>query len=178
MKEDEVLEYLNQLESVDESLSEFSKKYSELAAFLADYDFLKDKNHLSQKEVAKRMGTTQSAISRIECFKTNPSYLQLKKMAEAVGGKFYISPIADYVYSIPVDLQEQVKEIADKKHEAVVKYLDNCIREVIQSDYDKLDVELDKNLFYLDTSKTCEPDFSETVTALSDGECNNDYLAA
>lgn len=36
---------------------------------------------MTQKDIADRMGTTQSAISRIASLKTNPSYKQLLKMA-------------------------------------------------------------------------------------------------
>ena len=144
MNKDEVLDYISQLEAEDKSLNEFSKRYSELALFLADYDFLKDKKCLSQKEIARRMGTTQSAVSRIERFKTNPSYLQLKKMAEAVGGELFLSPMGEYSMTLPADLREPVRSAARKKNMPVRTYLENCVRNALQSDYKNKPVNLRK----------------------------------
>ncbi len=178
MNEDEVLDYMNQLENENAELSEFSEKYSALASFLADYDFLKDKNKLSQKDIAKKMGTTQSAVSRIERFKTNPSYLQLKKMAEAVGGKLCLSPMADFSITLPIDLQEKVKSVAQKKNESVSEYLNNCIRNAVLSDYEELNVEFSNGYFYSDRATQSVQQFSEEIKDSSSAECNFDILAA
>ena len=43
------------------------------------------KNKLTQKELAKRMGTKQSVISRVENAKTTPSLSFLKRLAEVLG---------------------------------------------------------------------------------------------
>jgi ribosome-binding protein aMBF1 (putative translation factor) len=42
------------------------------------------KNNISQKELAKRLGTGQSAISRLESGTYNPSFKFLKKLAKAL----------------------------------------------------------------------------------------------
>ncbi len=41
---------------------------------------------LSQEEVAKRMGTTQSAVARLESGKRPPSMRTMQRFAQAVGG--------------------------------------------------------------------------------------------
>lgn len=46
---------------------------------------------LSQAEVAQRMGTTQSAIARIESGKQKPSTRTLERYAHATGSKIKIS---------------------------------------------------------------------------------------
>ena len=46
---------------------------------------------LSQKDVARRMGTTQSAIARMESGKPLPSLRSLKRYAQATGTKIKIS---------------------------------------------------------------------------------------
>lgn len=43
------------------------------------------KNNISQKELAKRLGTGQSAISRLESGTYNPSFKFLQKLAKALG---------------------------------------------------------------------------------------------
>ena len=178
MSKDEVLDYMSQLESEDKSLAEFSEKYSELALFLADYDFLKDKNRLSQKEIAKKMGTTQSAVSRIERFKMNPSYLQLKKMAEAVGGKLFLSPMGEYSITLPADLQESVQVAAHIKNISLQAYLENCIRNALRADYKDLDVESDDEYFCPTTYNQRSRNFQKEMNEEMYSDYENDIYAA
>lgn len=46
--------------------------------------------HLTQEDVAKRMGTTQSVIARLESGHPMPSLRSLKRYAQAVNGKVEI----------------------------------------------------------------------------------------
>ena len=48
------------------------------------------KAHLTQEEVAKRMGTTQSVVARLESGHPLPSLRSLKRYAQAVNGKLEI----------------------------------------------------------------------------------------
>jgi transcriptional regulator with XRE-family HTH domain len=45
---------------------------------------------LSQAELADRMGTSQSAIARLESGQTLPSTKTLLRFAEATGSKFHV----------------------------------------------------------------------------------------
>jgi len=49
------------------------------------------KNRISQKELAKKIGTSQAAISRIEGMDANPSLKLLKRIAKALDSKLQIS---------------------------------------------------------------------------------------
>lgn len=49
------------------------------------------KGNLSQRDLAKKMGTSQAQISKIEGMNGNPSLSFLKRLAEALGGKLQIS---------------------------------------------------------------------------------------
>ena len=64
-----------------EKIEDFVKLNKALASFMNDFCLLKEKNDLSQKEVAAYAGTTQSAISRIETMNTNPSYKPIRSSA-------------------------------------------------------------------------------------------------
>ena len=46
---------------------------------------------MSQKQLAAKMGTQQSALSRLESGTYNPSLAFLKKVSAALGGKLHIS---------------------------------------------------------------------------------------
>ncbi len=48
------------------------------------------KADLTQEEVARRMGTTQSVVARLESGKPLPSLRSLKRYASAVGGRLEI----------------------------------------------------------------------------------------
>lgn len=137
MKNDQVLDYMDSLEKKDEELNAFVKTYEALSAFLTDFDYLKDSLGMTQKDVAEKMGTTQSAISRIASLKTNPSYKQLQKMAEAVGGDLFITPMKDMTVQVPYDLQDTVRKLADGEKKSTNDYLDEVIRDAVESEFNE-----------------------------------------
>ena len=84
----------------DELFSEWRKA----PGYVAEYDALSEefaiasaviaaRSHagLTQEELAKRMGTTQSAIARLEAGKSKPSTSTLEKLAKATGTRLRIS---------------------------------------------------------------------------------------
>ena len=46
---------------------------------------------MTQKELAEKVGTKQSAIARLEGGNSNPSVAFLEKISKALGGKLQIS---------------------------------------------------------------------------------------
>ncbi|OGG61849.1 hypothetical protein A3C87_00425 [Candidatus Kaiserbacteria bacterium RIFCSPHIGHO2_02_FULL_49_34] len=46
---------------------------------------------LSQSELAKKVGTRQSAISRLESGEGNPTFATLRKVAHALGAEAYMA---------------------------------------------------------------------------------------
>jgi len=136
MKKDQVLDYMDSLEQEDKNLDLYVKLYEALSSFLTDFEFMKDSLGMTQKDVADKMGTTQSAISRIASLKTNPSYKQLLKMAEAVGGDLYITPMKDMTVQVPYDLQKTVRKLAEGEDKTTNEYLDEVIRDAVESEYE------------------------------------------
>ena len=49
------------------------------------------KRHLTQRDLAKKVKTSQAAISRIEAMGGNPSLALLKRIAEALGTELTVS---------------------------------------------------------------------------------------
>ena len=68
---------------------------------------------LTQAALAERMGTTQSAISRMEGGGTRPSFETLERLAEAVGGEL--------VVGVGVDLSQNsaIAELVREGHALV-----------------------------------------------------------
>lgn len=134
-----------------EKIEDFVKLNKALASFMNDFCLLKEKNDLSQKEVAAYAGTTQSAISRIETMNTNPSYKVLSKLSEAVGGNLYLTPMGDMSITVPFGMQDKIKTIADSKGISVRTLLLQLIKKEISENYTaELDVQ---SLSDLDFSK-------------------------
>jgi transcriptional regulator with XRE-family HTH domain len=52
---------------------------------------LREKRGLSQRELAERLGTTQSAVARLEAGNVSPTLPTLDKVAEALGVELVIS---------------------------------------------------------------------------------------
>ena len=151
MKRNQVLDFMETLEKGDKKLDSYVKMYEALSAFLTDFDFLKDSLGLTQQDVAEKMGTTQSAVSRIASLKTNPSYNQLQKMAEAVGGELLVTPMKSMTVQVPYDLQETVRKMAAGENKSTNDYLEGVLRNAI---------ELERSSYMhrtLALSKVCEP---------------------
>ncbi|MBD5412078.1 MAG: helix-turn-helix transcriptional regulator [Treponema sp.] len=130
------MDFFTKIENEDEKLQSYVNIYEGLANFITDYEMLKGKNHLSQKDIAKSMKTTQSAISRIEILKTNPSYKTLCNLSSAVKGELYLTPMGNMTITVPYDLQEKVQNIADSKKISTKEYLLNEIRKSVDLHYE------------------------------------------
>ena len=75
---------------------EFMKEYDALEEeFALASALIQARADLSQAELARRMGTSQSAIARLESGRSRPSTRTLRKFAEATGMKlrFVFEPV-------------------------------------------------------------------------------------
>lgn len=76
---------------------EFQKEYEKADAEFALIEALvraRTEAKLSQAEVARRIGTTQSAIARLEGGGVSPSLSTLRRYAEATGTKLHVELVA------------------------------------------------------------------------------------
>ncbi len=73
---------------------EFKKGYDDLEleySIIAQVIQKRLDRGLSQKQLADKIGTKQSAISRLEGGNSNPSVAFLEKVSKALGGKLQVS---------------------------------------------------------------------------------------
>lgn len=118
-----------------ENIKDFMELYRSLASFINDFCILKEKNRLSQKEISRRAGTTQSAISRIETLKTNPSYKVLAKLSSAVGGDLYITPMGEMTVTVPFGMQDKIRAMADYRQTSVKALLLDMIKKEVSENF-------------------------------------------
>jgi DNA-binding XRE family transcriptional regulator len=74
--------------------SEYREAYNALEEEFALVNSMikaRSRAHLTQAQVAERMGTTESAVSRLESGRTRPNTETLKRYAEAVGHRLRIT---------------------------------------------------------------------------------------
>ena len=72
---------------------ELKREYERLApryAVISELIAARLKNGITQKELAKQMGTTQSSIARLEAGSINPSLGFLEKIASVMGYKLTV----------------------------------------------------------------------------------------
>ena len=84
---------LSQLKAELMADEEFRREYENLdEEFSVAAQLIKArmKANLTQDEVARRMGTTQSVVARLESGSPLPSLRSLKRYASAIGGKLEI----------------------------------------------------------------------------------------
>jgi ribosome-binding protein aMBF1 (putative translation factor) len=73
---------------------EFKKEYDALGLEFSIIEQVIRKrleNGLTQKELAEKIGTKQSAIARLESGNSNPSVAFLNKISRALGGKLQVT---------------------------------------------------------------------------------------
>ena len=70
--------------------AEAAEKFDREYAVAVELNNARERAKLSQKELAERMNTTQSVISRMESGRANISLAKLQQYAEACGGKLEI----------------------------------------------------------------------------------------
>lgn len=140
-----------------EKIEDFMKIYGSLASFMNDFCMLKDKSHLSQKEISHKAGTTQSAISRIETLNTNPSYKVLSKLSNAVGGKLYITPMGEMTITVPYGMQDKIKSIADSRQISVKTLLLDMIKNEISNSF-KLNTQITSDIQESNYTDVSNPD--------------------
>jgi len=74
--------------------TEFAKEYKRLEpqyAVISQMIAIRARKGLTQKELAKRIGTKQSAVARLESGNYNPTLEFLQKTAKALGTKLVIN---------------------------------------------------------------------------------------
>lgn len=130
----EVTAFFDELKREDSSYAEYEERFRALAQFVTEYDFGKECQKLTQAEVARRAATTQSAISRFEAMKHPPTYDVLVRVSKALGDQLFLSPFGSLSISLPYDLHDKARQIAEKHGQTIKELMQNYIRQGIARD--------------------------------------------
>ena len=83
---------------------------------------------LTQEQIAERMGTTQSAVARLEGWSANPSVKTLRRYAEATGTRLVVM-----FEPVNVDHSSADEEAASKNGAAVAEIADPKVSEPVST---------------------------------------------
>jgi len=122
------LELFEDAKKSDEAYATWSEHIDALASFVTDYEFLQGKNKFTQQDIARKIGTTQSAISRMVNLKGKPNYDLLQRVSAAVGGELLVTPLGKYSVTLPYDLIDVVDMVAKRKNIGVSELLLDIVR--------------------------------------------------
>lgn len=75
----------------------------------------RDENKFTQEDLAKRMQTKQSVISRFENMGRIPSYNFIARLSQELGHAPGITLFGDYMAVVPIEKQAKVKRMAQKR---------------------------------------------------------------
>lgn len=84
---DEIKKKLLQDPEVKKGYDDLEPEYRMLSNLIE----MRNKRKMTQKQLAKKMGTTQSALSRFEMGSINPTFKFLKKIALALNTKLSVT---------------------------------------------------------------------------------------
>lgn len=90
---------------------------------------------ISQKELAKIAGTTQSVISRFENLGRQPRISFLQRIATALGATFRGTIHGDYMYVAPKKFHEYISESAEKDGVSTSRFLDLKFTKQLQVEF-------------------------------------------
>lgn len=130
----EVTAFFDKLKVEDSRYAAYEERFGALAEFVTDYEFGKESQKLTQAEVAERAATTQSAISRFEGMKHPPSYDLLDRVSKALGDSLFLSPFGSLSISLPYDLHDKARQIAEKRGQTVKELMQDYVRQGIARD--------------------------------------------
>lgn len=123
---------------------QWSESVDALSSFIFDYEFLKSKNDLTQKEIARRAGTTQSAVSRFTSMKGKPNYDFLRKISEAVGGSLQVTPLGEFTTTLDFNYHDTAKKLADDQGITV----EELLAKILNQSFSTFSLEFGQSFMY------------------------------
>ncbi|MBW6513464.1 MAG: helix-turn-helix transcriptional regulator [Candidatus Syntrophosphaera sp.] len=103
-------------------------------------DFKRERiqQNLTQEDIAVRMGTKQTSVSRFESYDTKPTIAFLMKYAKALGKDMLIKLDTDFIIELPADYREQAKSLCLDSGSSVKQILIDGLVRYVQEQSDKM----------------------------------------
>jgi len=134
MKTEKKIEEPSTLDLLDQQYLEADNKeeidyWTPLAQIIMESIALRDAKGMTQADLAKRMQTSQSVISRFENMGRLPRYKFIAKLALALDHAPGMTLYGDYMAVAPLEKQAWIKEKADLEKIPTQKFVQNLLNE-------------------------------------------------
>jgi transcriptional regulator with XRE-family HTH domain len=93
---------------------------------------LRDSKQMSQADLAEKMKTRQSVISRFENMGRLPNYDFISRLSSALEHKLGMTLYGDYMAVVPIDKQDLIKEMANKEKKTTEKFIQDLLEYSIE----------------------------------------------
>jgi len=93
---------------------------------------IRDSKNISQADLALKMKTKQSVISRFENMGRTPNYDFIARLSIALDHKPGMTLYGDYMAIIPIEHQEYIKKLADSENMEISKYVQKLLDDSIR----------------------------------------------
>jgi len=141
---------------------------------------------LSQKQLAGKIGTKQSVVSRFENLGRSPSLKWLVRLAEGLGVRFRATIHGDYMYVVPRKLRTNICNRAALLKISVEKLLEKEITGHLENEYTLVSWE---NVFAIAFDTPCEKqpmsepfylssDPFQSTASVDENQCNKAELVS
>lgn len=166
MKNENNLSITAMMKNINSAITEsFSPKHPDywtmLSEIILESQRIRFEKDISQKQLAEKMETKQSVISRFENMGRKPNYDFLVRLAHELGGnpKMYLD--GDFSVQVPYELRSKLQEIVKQQNTDIEKYLTNCLISKINDDYIEYSSTLLQNTGYQNKYdiEACSSDF-------------------
>lgn len=121
--------------TLDDYLDSIDYKFSPIEELALEVINERLYNELTQSDLAKRMKTKQSVVSRFENLGRSPSLKWLIKIAEALGTRFRATIHGDYMYVVPRKYRTVLDARASVLEKQVVRLLEEELTEYCEEKY-------------------------------------------
>lgn len=132
MKTEKKTEEQSAIDLLDQQYLEADNKeeldyWTPLAQIITESIAIRDAKGMTQADLAKKMQTRQSVISRFENMGRLPNYKFFAKLALALGHSPGMTLYGDYMAIVPVEKQAWIKEKANRKKMPTQRFVQDLL---------------------------------------------------
>lgn len=130
LKKESFLDMLNKQYSESDNKEEIDY-WGPLTKIILESIEIRDLKQMRQTDLAKKMKTKQSVISRFENMGRLPNYDFISRLSSALGHKLGITLCGDYMAVVPISKQNFIKQMAEKMNVTTERFIKDLLEQSI-----------------------------------------------
>jgi transcriptional regulator with XRE-family HTH domain len=119
--------------------------WAPLSRIIAESIQVRGQLGITQYDIAQKMKTTQSSISRFENLGRVPNYDFIARLSDSLGHAPGMTIFGDYMAVVPFDDQFFIKKMADSDQKSTRRFVQDLLEDAIQKMKIRSFIEIDAN---------------------------------